>query len=99
VQVRAGFEVNADDVRTGARESLDIALGLADHEVRVDRQLRGPTHRLDHHRPERDVRHEMPVHHVHVDDVSASCLDRSDFLREPAKVGAQDGGRDAKRQG
>src|SRR3712207_8249468 len=45
-------------------------------------------------RAERQVRHEVAVHHVHVDDPGARGLDGADLLAEPSEVGRQDRGGD-----
>ena len=44
VQVRTGLDVDADRRGTGPREVADVLLGLDDHQVHVERQLRDFEH-------------------------------------------------------
>ena len=50
--------------------------------------------RLHHGRADREVGHEMAVHHVDVDPVGAGFVDRAHFLAELGEVGGEDGGSD-----
>ena len=75
-----------------ARERL---LGPLDHQVHVERKARRFLQGFDDRRPDRQARHEMPVHDIHVDEVRSSLFGRRHRLRQPCKVGGQDGGRDA----
>jgi hypothetical protein len=93
VQVRARLDVDPDQVRARRRVRGDPALGVLDHQVDVERQRRRAPHRLDHDRPDRQVRHEVAVHHVDVDVVRRA--DGGDLLGEPPEVGGQDRRRDA----
>ena len=51
--------------------------------------------RLHHHRSNREVGHEMVVHHVDMDPVGAGRRHRFDSRAERREIGRQDGGRDA----
>ena len=82
VQVRARLDVHADEVRAGLRVRGDPALGVLDHQVHVERQGRRAPHRLDHDRADRQVRHEVAVHHVDVDVVR-----RARSRRPPRRAG------------
>ena len=89
LEMNARFDVHADHVRSGLGESLEIALGLDDHQVDVDRQTGRAANRSDDDRTERDVRDEATVHHVDVDPVGAGALDGGHLLREAPEIGAQ----------
>ncbi len=97
MQMRTSFHVHAQNVGAGAHEVLEVPFGFDDHQVYVDRKLRGGTDGLYHRRPDCDVGHEAPVHNVHVNPVSASHLDRADLFRETAEIGRQNGGSDEQR--
>ena len=66
---------------------LEVAIGLGDHQVRLEREPGHPPERADDHRPDRDVRDEMSVHDVHVDAVGARCLDFGDLLAQAREIG------------
>src|SRR3989441_3618500 len=89
------LRMKREDGGTGGRERLEVALGLDYHQVHVDRLVGESAQRRDHVRPEREVRHETPVHHVHVQPVGASRQHLRHLLGEPAQVRRQDAGRDA----
>jgi len=77
--------------RTRFNEPLDVSLRLFDHQMTVERELRDGAARLHDHRPERDVRDEMTVHHVDVDPVRSGSFDRGDGVRQSGKVRGKDG--------
>ena len=72
------LDVERDRVAAGVEVLLDVAAGLADHQVRVERQLRPAAEVLDGLRAEREVRDEVAVHDVEVDPVGARLLDAAD---------------------
>ena len=75
--------VERDQVGTRLHESPDVTLGPLDHQMHVGsrpgldgrarRSLRGPRG------PDRDRRHEVPVHHIDVDDPRARVEDLLDL--------------------
>ena len=80
--------VEGDRVGTGLGEGLDLALGRLDHQVDVDRPAGGVDligDRGGDQRPDRDRRHEMPVHHVEVDHPRAGLHHLVDLGAEPEK--------------
>ena len=76
VQVGHRLDVHVDEVGARARERLDEAIRLDDHQVEVERQRRRRAERLHDRRADRDVRDELAVHHVDVNHVGARHLDR-----------------------
>src|SRR5829696_147522 len=61
--------------------------------MRVQGQTGCAGERTNYREPERDIRHEMAVHHVHVDDRGAAALGRRDLLAEPREICRKDGRR------
>ena len=62
---------------------------ILDHQVAIQRQLRHRPHRLHHRRPKRDIRHKVPIHHIHMDDRPAAPLRPRDLIRQVRKVRRQ----------
>ena len=95
MEVRAGLDVDRQDVGPGLREVGEIALGLDDHQVDVEEGARllaeGPE-RLDDERPDRDVRDEAAVHDVDVEPVGSGGDGLAGVGGETAEVGGEDGG-------
>src|SRR5215207_1696373 len=61
--------------------------------MRVQGQTGCAGERTNYGEPERDIRHEMAVHHVHVNDGGAAALGRLDLLAEPCEICRKDGRR------
>ena len=78
--------------RARAGSGLDVrqrvAVGVLDHQVRVERGVGGLAERLDHGRTEGQVRHEMVVHDVDVQPVGA--VHRGGLVGQSGEVGRQD---------
>jgi hypothetical protein len=47
----------------------------------------------------RDVRHKMAIHHVDVDPVGASSLDRANLVAQPGEIGRKNRRRNDERAG
>ena len=101
VRCRCVAGLGVDDEPRAA--GLDVPLGHhvrgEHHQVRFERHGDPIADRCDDVRPERQVRHELPVHHVPLDEVDARLLERDDFVAEPREVGGQHGRDDHDRQG
>src|SRR5688500_16412074 len=61
--------------------------------MRVQGQTGCAGERTNYRKSDGDVRHEMAVHHVHVDDGRPAALGRLDLLAEPREICRKDGGR------
>ncbi len=95
VHVRRGLPVH--DQRVGSRggELVDAPLRALDHEVNVEDSaavVDEVSEGIDDQRSDRDRRHEVAVHHVHVDHASAGIHHLLDLLAEAGEVGGQDRG-------
>jgi hypothetical protein len=58
----------------------EITLRLDDHQMHVEGLCGRAADRLQHHRPDSDVRNKTTVHYVDMDPVGARGVDRADFL-------------------
>ena len=94
MQMRQHFDVDRDHRRAGLGEGVDVAIGIGDHQVDVERHRRDPLERPDDRRADRDVRHEVAVHDVDVNQVGAAALDGRDRVAEGREVGREDRRRD-----
>jgi len=54
--------------------------------MRVEWQTGGAPERLYHRQANRDIRHEMPVHHVAMHDARAAALDGRDVFAKSRKI-------------
>jgi hypothetical protein len=69
-------------------------IGMLDHEVNIERELRELAHRRDHGRPEGNVVHEVAIHDVEMEPVGAGFFGAPDFVRELGEISGENGGRD-----
>ena len=73
-------------VGAGAREVLEVALGLHHHQVDVEWLRRRLAHGCDDQRAEADVGNEAAVHDVDMDPVGAGRVDRANLVGKAAQV-------------
>ena len=85
------LDVHGNHRRAGLGERLEVAIGLFDHQVDVERDPGDALERADDRRADGDVRHEVAVHDVDVNEVGAAALRRGDGAAERGEVGRQDG--------
>ena len=91
VEVAAGLLVDADHVGTGGGEVRDKGVGVLDHQVAVELQFGDGPDGLDDGRPEADVRDEVAVHDIDVNDGAATALGCGDLVGEMREVRGEDG--------
>ena len=89
VQVRAGLRVDRQDRRPGLGEGGNIGIDRGDHQVDVERQPGMRLECLEHDRAYGDVGHEMPVHHVDMDEIRTSTGDCRHLAAQRRKVGRE----------
>ena len=81
-------------VGAGAREGLEVALRLDDHQMDVERLGGRLANRRDDQGAEADVGDEAAVHDVDVDPVGAGRVDGTHLFGEATDVGGEDRGCD-----
>ena len=86
VKMRQHLDMHRDHGSARVGEGLDVAIRLHDHEVNVERKLRHVANRPHDRRSDSDVRDEMAVHHVDVNQIGASALGGCDRLAERGEV-------------
>src|SRR5436853_3684843 len=87
VQVGDGFDVDRDQVRAGAREVGNVAVGVGDHQMAVKRQPCRFARGFDNERADSNVRHKMPIHDVDVNQARAAALGSLNLFAEPREIG------------
>jgi hypothetical protein len=94
VHVRAGLNVNCNDVGAGLGEGFEVKIARRDHQMHVERFLGDRADCLHHGRADGDIGHEMPVHDVNVDPIGAGGFDCADFIAQFGEIGRQNRRRD-----
>ena len=88
------LDMDGDVIRARLGEGFEIGIAGLDHQVAVENLRRVRAQRRDDGRAERDVGHEMAVHHVEMNPVGAGRDDVGDLLPELGEIGGEDRGRD-----
>ncbi len=91
VEVRARLGVDDQAGAAGVDVLLGHHVGRVHHQVRLERHRRVGSGGGDHVGAEREVRDELAVHHVPLDEVDPGRLECGDLLAEPGEVGGQHG--------
>ena len=86
VNVRRCLNVGGDDVGTGLRERFDVGVNGGDHQMHVHHAFDVGADRGAGGGTERDVWHEMPVHDIDVNPVSALGFDGFAFGTKVGEV-------------
>jgi hypothetical protein len=82
--------MHADPVCPGLREHGNKLVGILDHQVAIERQLRYFADGLHHGWSERDIRHKMPVHHVDMDCRAAGLFGHGNSIGQTGEIRGED---------
>lgn len=91
IEMDAGFLVDRDPSSAGFRESGDEFVRPFNHEMTIERNFRDFAKRSNDGGADRDVRDEMAIHHVHVENSGSSFDSGLGFRAEASEVSRQDG--------
>ena len=86
--VVVGLHVDRQIAGAG-QKAIEVTLGMLDHEVDVGRNIDLLADRRAKRRAERNIVHEMAVHHVEVNPVRAGGLSAANFRAEVGKISRQ----------
>ena len=88
IHMFGGLGMKTDIARPGRREIRHDAIDRAHHQMHIDRHRHAAAvQRLADHRPDRQIRHVVVVHHIEVDQIGAGFDHRIDLLAEAREVG------------
>jgi len=90
VNMWAGLNMGRNDIRTGLGEGFNIRIDRRDHQVNVHDGLDMGPDRSASGRAKCDIRHEMPVHYVHMNPISTLCFDFLALSSEIGEISGQD---------
>jgi hypothetical protein len=91
IEMDAGFLVDRDPSSAGFRESGDKFVRPFNHEMTIEWDFRDFAKRSYDRGPDRDIRDEMTIHHIHVEDGGSPFDDGFRFCAEAGEVSRQDG--------
>ena len=91
IEMDAGFLVDRDPSSAGFRESGDEFVRPFNHEMTIEWDFRDFAKRGYDRRPDGDIRDEVAIHHVHVENGGTSFDSGLDFRAETSEVSRQDG--------
>ena len=87
---RFRFDVDGDGIRAGFEEARQIMIGMLDHEMNIERQLRVFAHGRDDRGPEGNVIDEMAIHDVEMQPIRARFFRAMDLRFEMGEIRGED---------
>jgi hypothetical protein len=92
IEMDAGFVVDGDPISPGFGECGDEVIRPFNHKMAIERNFRDFAKRGYDRGPDRDVRDEMTIHHVNVEDGGSPFDSGLGFHAEAGEISRQDGG-------
>jgi len=92
IEMDAGFLVDGDPISAGLGKCRDEVVRPINHEMAIERNFQDFAKRGYDRRPDRDIRDEVAIHDVHVDDACSPFDGGLGFRAEAREVSRQDGG-------
>ena len=86
MQVGSGFGMHRDDVSARLSNRTKMALGFKNHHMDVNGQLSRSANLANDDRPKRQVGYEPPIHHVHMDKISAAFLQNGYLIGQVPEI-------------
>ena len=83
--------MDRDQIRCMLQKPRQLLKGIRDHEMHVERYARDVRQPFDHGRAYRQIRDEVPVHDIDVDQIRAAHRDRLDIAFHVHEVGRENG--------
>ena len=74
-----GLDMNRDIIGVKIEIPIDLLLRIRDHEVHVDGQIGYGAELFDERYADRKVGHEMPIHHIDMDDIGPCFFEHADI--------------------
>ena len=87
LEMVADLDVNRDPSHRSSNEIVDEIVGIGNHQVRIEGDLRMRCDGAHHGGAKGEVGHEVPVHDVEVQQFRTSPLDLGHLVREARKIG------------
>jgi len=80
MEMRTGFHVNREIIRSSFGELGDKGIGVCDHEVDVERHLGDFSERRHNRWTDGQIRHEMPVHNIDMKEIGPRAFHGCNFV-------------------
>ena len=93
--MRTCFGMNGDDIGTRFGKIAHIGIDGRDHQMHIENLGAVRAQGFNDSRANRQIRYEMPVHHIDMNIIRARCINRADLLPQFGKVCGKNRGRNA----
>jgi hypothetical protein len=91
IEMDAGFPVDGDPIGAGFGKCGDEVVGPINHEMAIERNFQDFAKTGYDRRPDRDIRDEVAIHYVHVDDACSPFDDGLGFRAEAKSADRMEG--------
>ena len=92
MKMRTGFNVDGEIVGSCFGKLRDEGIGIGDHQMNVKRQFRDFFQAFNDGWPDGQIRHEMAVHHIDMQEIGTRSLHCGDFVGQAREVRGQNRG-------
>ena len=86
-----GLGVNGHDIRLALEEPRKLVQRVGNHQVHVERKVGDALELFDEGNAQREVRDEMTIHDVHMNEACSALLDHANIALHVHEVGRQNG--------
>src|SRR3990172_8836249 len=93
--MRRRFRVDSHDVRAGLDKRRNVPVRVRNHEMDMERHFSHIPDRLDDQRTNRDVRHEVAVHDIDMQQMRAGFFNPANVFAERREISGKYRGSDA----
>ena len=81
--------MNRDSIAAGLKKIIEIPIRIGNHQVGIKRKIRQPPQRRNHHGAIREVRHEVAIHHIQMQQARTGIVQQLDLSPQIAEVTLQ----------
>ena len=89
MEMWTGLTVDGQYVRTRVTKRTEIIVWIGYHQMDIEWKLGDTTNGFDNRRANGDVWHKVAVHHVDVNPICPTCLDRRDLVRKTSEISSE----------
>ena len=88
--MNGGFGMYGEHIGPRVNECRNVFVGIGNHQMHIQRKLCGFANGFNNRWANGDIRNEMAIHHVHVNQMRSGFLDLAYFFAKGGEIRRQD---------